>query len=374
MARGHDRGDDITAEFWGGAPDWTAAGRRSHRTPVAAASVAPVAAAHEPPAQVPIDPVDERRSRSAPIDPLLARLSAILLVVVIAAGALFALVDDGDRRAARQVMTNAAVAANYADLIGWLPRSAPVADPSDTATADIETPPGESSTAGFDTGANATTLECGLEYQIAPGDYWIRIAESAQVGLGDLLAVNAATVDTMLFAGDRICLPRGARYPAPPPTSEPTSEPGPSTVPSTPSTTVPRPVAGAPRPTPAPATAAAPAGTAPAAAPSTTVAAARPSTESPAEVEALIRSIWPADLADRAVQIAQRESRLRPGAHNGHCCWGIFQIHWSAHRRWLADHGITQAQQLLDARTNIGLAYVIYQRAGGWGPWRLSGE
>ena len=36
---------------------------------------------------------------------------------------------------------------------------------------------------------------------------------------------------------------------------------------------------------------------------------------------------------------------------------------------WLAGIGITSSSQLLDARTNIEVAYAIYQRAGGWGPW-----
>jgi hypothetical protein len=84
----------------------------------------------------------------------------------------------------------------------------------------------------------------------------------------------------------------------------------------------------------------------------------------------IIRSIWPDELEDHALQIARRESNLQPAARNS-CCYGLFQIHWQAHRSWLAGIGITSASQLLDADTNARAAYALYQRAGGWGPWAL---
>lgn len=71
-----------------------------------------------------------------------------------------------------------------------------------------------------------------------------------------------------------------------------------------------------------------------------------------------------------AITVARRESNFRANAYNGWCCHGVFQIHWSAHRGWLGEMGITSVEQLYDARTNIEVAYRIYQRAGGWGPWR----
>lgn len=87
------------------------------------------------------------------------------------------------------------------------------------------------------------------------------------------------------------------------------------------------------------------------------------------DVEGIIREIWPDDLEDRAVAIATRESRLEPTARNA-CCYGLFQIHWTAHRDWLARIGVTDPIQLLDARTNTTAAYALYQ-LDGWAPWSL---
>lgn len=97
-----------------------------------------------------------------------------------------------------------------------------------------------------------------------------------------------------------------------------------------------------------------------------TLPPASPATD---DVETIIRDAWPDDLEDRALSIAYRESRLKPGARNA-CCLGLFQIHWAAHRAWLAELGITSAAQLLDAGTNAAAAYALYQRDG-WHPWAL---
>lgn len=87
-------------------------------------------------------------------------------------------------------------------------------------------------------------------------------------------------------------------------------------------------------------------------------------------VEQIIRDVWPTELADWAVRIATRESRLVPTVRNS-CCWGLFQMNWGAHHAWLtADYGITDPHQLLDARTNATVALALYQ-ATGPGPWQL---
>jgi LysM repeat protein len=205
---------------------------------------------------------------------------------------------------------------------------------------------------------------CALSYTVGAGDYWLRIAEESGLDLATVLAANGASTDTAIHPGDQVCLPAGATMPSAPPaptTAPPTTAP-PTTAPPTtaPPTTAP--------PTTAPLTTAPPT-TAPAGPPPTTAPMARASGESPEQVVALIREIWPDDLEERAITIARRESSLRPGAYNGHCCYGVFQIYWSSHRNWLANHGVTSSAQLLDARTNIKLAYEIYRRAGGWGPW-----
>ena len=88
-----------------------------------------------------------------------------------------------------------------------------------------------------------------------------------------------------------------------------------------------------------------------------------------ADVETVIRDVWPDDLEDHALAIATRESRLVPTARNA-CCYGLFQIHWRAHRDWLATIGVTSPIQLLDAATNTRAAFALYS-IDGWTPWSL---
>jgi hypothetical protein len=95
-----------------------------------------------------------------------------------------------------------------------------------------------------------------------------------------------------------------------------------------------------------------------------------PRTYTAAEVEAIIREVWPDDLEDEAVRIARRESNLQPAAHNS-CCYGLFQIYWSVHQGWLRAMGITSAQQLMDPEVGARAGYALYQRSGGWGPWAV---
>ena len=54
-------------------------------------------------------------------------------------------------------------------------------------------------------------------------------------------------------------------------------------------------------------------------------------------------------------------------AHNG-CGLGLFQSYFGANQAFLGTLGITNASQLLDARTNATAAYAMYQRSG-WAPW-----
>lgn len=234
------------------------------------------------------------------------------------------------------------------------------AAPADAPAATATAPP-------------VTVPPCTMTYEVHAGDFWIRLAEESGVRLADLLRANGATVQTPLYPGDDICLPPGATRPSPPTTTTApttTAAPAPPSRPSTAgsSTGSSSTARSAPAPTPPPTTA--PPATVPRTTPPTTTAPRpRASTESPAQVEAIIREIWPADQADRAVLVAQRESRLRPDAYNGHCCYGVFQIYWSVHRSWLSSHGVTTSAHLLDARTNVRMAYELYRRSGGWGPW-----
>jgi hypothetical protein len=89
-----------------------------------------------------------------------------------------------------------------------------------------------------------------------------------------------------------------------------------------------------------------------------------------AEVVQFIRDAWPDELEERALAIAQRESKLQPGVVNrSGCCYGLFQIYYRWHKTWLPNVGVNSAQDLLDPRLNAIAAYRMYQRNNGWGPW-----
>lgn len=94
------------------------------------------------------------------------------------------------------------------------------------------------------------------------------------------------------------------------------------------------------------------------------------------DVESIIRDVWsgePANITDWAVKIATRESNLQPGVRNS-CCWGLFQLNWSAHHRWMTtDFGITDPHQLLDPRVNATIALTMYHQ-GGIHPWDCHGQ
>ncbi|MEO6571948.1 MAG: LysM peptidoglycan-binding domain-containing protein [Ilumatobacteraceae bacterium] len=195
--------------------------------------------------------------------------------------------------------------------------------------------------------AERTVPDCSLTYTAGPGDSWYRIAGAADVAPSALLDQNNATVDTVILSGDEICLPSGATVPAP--------------LTTTPATT----------PASAPPAASSPATTSPSTVAQTTAppVASTSAPASPAEVQRLIREIWPDDLEEHALDIARRESSFDPMADNGWCCVGVFQIYWKVHQSWLDDYGIVTRDDLFDARKNITAAYAIYQRAGGFGPW-----
>lgn len=194
--------------------------------------------------------------------------------------------------------------------------------------------------------AERTVPDCSLTYTASPGDSWYRIAGAADVAPSALLDQNNATVDTVILSGDEICLPPGATVPGPL-----TTTPATTPVASSPATTSPSTPSPSTSPTTAP--------------PVTSISAPA----SPAEVQQLIREIWPDDLEEHALDIARRESSFDPMADNGWCCVGVFQIYWKVHQSWLDDYGIVTRDDLFDARKNITAAYAIYQRAGGFGPW-----
>jgi hypothetical protein len=190
-------------------------------------------------------------------------------------------------------------------------------------------------------------------YTVRAGDAWIVIAHRAGVSLSSLLTSNKARTTTSLMPGRSICLPAGATIPAAP--QKPTATtPAPTVKGSTVKASTVK---------------ASTSGTTHATAPATT----QPELIAPAnnytrdEVAQIIRDVWPDDLEDQAIAIADRESHLNPSARN-FCCYGLFQIYYSVHRAWLATIGVTDAAQLWDPKVNALVAYQIYLRSG-FAPW-----
>jgi LysM repeat protein len=314
---------------------------------------------------------EPRPVRGAGVDPLLARFGALAVIVTLAVPVVLGFTSDRDPEP--PVLRTDDMAAVSADqAIPASPSDAPTAEtpaeiPTPSVPAQQEATAGgseqpsaapmaaaASSDAAQSNAATPTTATpnssapCGSRYELAAGDYWIRIADAADVSLADLLEVNDASVETVLVPGRSICLPVGATTPAPPSTAAPTTSPAAAAV-------------AAPRTTTAPRV------TSTTAAPTTTVPA-RPPAVSTEQAVAVIRSVWPDDLEERALEIAWRESKYQSNVNNW-CCYGLFQIHWNAHRSWLGSLGITSASQLYDPTVNATAAYVLYQRAGGFGPW-----
>jgi LysM repeat protein len=214
------------------------------------------------------------------------------------------------------------------------------AQPTDSASGNIAV------AAEADAQAERVEPECPIEYEVVVGDFWIRIADGAGVSVSELLALNGASSGTPVYPGSSICLPAGSSTPPPP------------------SPSVTTPVATSPATTAAPTTAA-PTTAPPTTAPPTTAA---PAPTAPADIEEIIRYVWPDELEEHALEVAWRESNYVPTAKN-YCCYGLFQMYWEMHRSWLGDIGVTSATQLYDPATNARAAYALYQRAGGWGPW-----
>jgi hypothetical protein len=181
-----------------------------------------------------------------------------------------------------------------------------------------------------------------VPYTVKSGDAWITIAHRASVSLRSLLTVNRARTTTALMPGRAICLPAGATMPTA--ATKPASKSTPTTVKASTATT---------KATP----------------PTTTQPelVAPPNTYTRDEIAQIIRDVWPDDLEDHAIAIADRESHLNPSARN-FCCYGLFQIYFSVHRTWLATLGVTSPAQLWDPRVSVLVAYQMYLRSG-FAPW-----
>ncbi len=172
--------------------------------------------------------------------------------------------------------------------------------------------------------------QCGSKFSVQLGDSWSLLADYAGVGTRELLQVNRANARTVIVPGDELCVPGGARMrrPAPVVTTQPARQ------------------ASSPKPV--------------------VVVAAKRFTV--AQSTQIIRDVFPDALEKRALEIVQRETHTNAAAYN-FCCYGLFQIHFQAHKSWLATIGVTNPSQLLDAGTNARAAMTLYKRSNSWAAW-----
>ena len=309
-------------------------------------------------------------SQRPEVDPLIARLGGLAVIVTLAAPLVLGFTSSGSDSAAdtgRSPSATATATATESSTASTTPGSLSTIEPSTLPTLVVSaastavapaaastdaagtTSPGATTEPAYSAPAPATaalaastesqpeptptvpvvtTPPCGARYELAAGDYWIRIADAADVSLADLLSVNDASVDTVLVPGRSICLPVGASTPAPPAT--------------TPAPRRRRPGRHARhrrlerRPPPR---------RRPPRHPLDRAAVPQ------SQATDIIRSVWPDDLEARALEIAWRESNHRSDVSNW-CCHGLFQIHWKRtsqlarhHRRDVGDAAVRPAGQ-----------------------------
>lgn len=304
--------------------------------PAAGASVAGVAGAGAPAVAT---------AAAVVASPLAAASAADTSATTSAAGS-NSVSTDGEVTAAADDSPAATAAAEQDESEAVDTTAVPAADVPQAEAATTDAP---AEVATVSEPADRLAPDCSLKYEAGQGDSWYRIADAAGVTPRALIDQNLADLDSPIFPGDEICLPEGA------------------TIPEQPVVTTTAPATTAPATTAAPTTTVKPTTTTTVKPAPTTLPPPPPATG--AEVQALIREIWPDELEEKALAIAWRESNFKATAFNGSCCYGVFQINWAAHKSWLASIGISSSNDLLDARKNITAAYAIYQRSGGWGPW-----
>jgi LysM repeat protein len=212
------------------------------------------------------------------------------------------------------------------------------------AGSEICLPPGATVPPIKTTAAPQTTQapKCSGQYTVRAGDSWSLIASRHSVSSTELAAANNKTVKSTILIGQVLCLPVGAKAPAATSAPSRSSSSGGSSSGGSSS-------GGSTR------------------------------TYTREELEQIVRDVWPDELEKNAFYVVHRESRWTPNVKNAWpsrehpCCYGMFQINWTAHKSWLKDYGVTMPTQLFDPVINTKMAYVIYQRATGWTPWWTSG-
>ena len=74
-------------------------------------------------------------------------------------------------------------------------------------------------------------------------------------------------------------------------------------------------------------------------------------------------------------RVMWRESRCQPGAHGvgpRDDSRGLVQVNLKAHRSWIGPMVNWDFGVLFDPATNLRYGRIIFERAGGWSPWRAT--
>ncbi len=184
------------------------------------------------------------RQRLAGLDPRLVRIGAVaaagLLLIPIAL-ALRSDPADGVRSDAGTTTTVAITAPPQVLAASPTTITVPAA-PVTAAPAPVAAAPVAAAPVAQAAPVTAAKPVCAGKYTVVFNDYWNRFPKSSGATVAQWLAANNATANTPLYVGDELCIPAGAKAPAPPP----------------PTTTAPPATTAAPAATAAPVTAAPP--------------------------------------------------------------------------------------------------------------------
>jgi LysM repeat protein len=127
-----------------------------------------------------------------------------------------------DREYSPQRATRVAAVASMGTLltlVGFFAGGGDASGAASSATTTVTTDPPTSTSAPSTTSTTTSTTStttsttvapCTNTYTVQSGDYWLLLAQEADVAVADLYSLNRAGPDTALFAGASICLPDGA--------------------------------------------------------------------------------------------------------------------------------------------------------------------
>lgn len=348
-----------------------------------------------------------RSSIAKPEDEFRRRMGAMVLLGLLVAPLMWAMRDDGKP-------VGVAYTGGAAAVVQFDPTAGSTSGPQDVAAPPIEVPtspaPAPDDLVAVDepeeiaVPATVAQVAVCLSYTVQSGDSWYGIAEKAGVKAGEIAGRNGMTLQSNLLVGSEICLPPGATVPpikttVAPQTTQASKCSGQYTVRAGDSWSL---IASRHSVTSTelanvnnkttrstlligdvlclPIGAQAVAATQPPSASSGgSSSSSSTRTYTRAELEQIVRDVWPDELESRAFYVVHRESRWTPNVKNAWpsrenpCCYGLFQINWTAHKTWLKDYGVTTPTQLFDPVINTKMAYVIYQRSGSWQPWWTDG-